>query len=211
VRLNVLRMIEAYADPDDFSDDAQTAARAAQAFSLVQAAREAAGLDAPDEAIASYRAAVKAAPTEALILLEFGRFLYEQHMHEEAADVVETSTRYGSAAYGGFYYLAQIRYASGRMDDAWATAARARELQPNRPGLIDLCANIARKLGRLDEAVELAKAHLSMDPGSERSRQRLQELITQVKAQRARAAQADSGKGLLSVVGAGARRKRTDG
>ncbi len=207
VRLNVLRMIEAYADPDDVADDAQTAARAAHAFSLVQAAREAAGLDAPDEAIANYRAAVEAAPTEALILLEFGRFLYEQRMHEEAANVVETSTRHGSGPYGGFYYLAQILYASRRMEEARTAAVKARELQPNRPGLIDLSANIARKLGNLDEAIELSKAHLGMDPGSAPSRQRLEELIRQAKAQRARA-QADAGKGPLSIVQAGARRKR---
>jgi Tfp pilus assembly protein PilF len=208
VRLNVLRMIEAYADPDDTSDDAQTAARAAHAFSLVQAAREAAGLDAPDEAIANYRKAVEAAPAEALILLEFGRFLYEQRMHDEAASMVEASTRYGSSGYGGFYYLAQILYASKRLEEAHAAAARAREVQPNRPGLLDLSANIARKLDLLAEAIELSKAHLAMDPGSEPSRLRLQELIIQAKAQRNRAARTGGAKGVLDIVQAGARRKR---
>lgn len=211
VRLNVLRMVEAYADPDDATDDAQTAARAAQAFSLVQAAREAAGLDAPDEAIANYRAAVEASPTEALILLEFGRFLYEQRMHEEAAGLVEASTRYGSGPYGGYYYLAQILYASKRFEEAYSIAAKAREVQPSRPGLLDLSANIARKLGLLEEAIEFAKAHLETDPSSKPSRQRLIDLVTQFKAERAAAAKSDSTKKVLSIVPAAGRRTRARG
>lgn len=209
VRLNVLRMIEAYADPDEVSDDAGVAGRAAHAFSLVQAAREAAGLDAPDEAIANYRAAVQAAPNEALILLEFGRFLYEQHAHEEAASLVEASTRYGSGPYGGFYYLAQILYAAKRLEEAHAAAARARELQPNRPGLIDLSANIARRLDLLDEALELSKAHLEMDPGSPASRQRLVELHAQIKTRRAAGKRGSKAEG--GVVPLAAHRKRAGG
>jgi predicted Zn-dependent protease len=180
--LNVLRMVEAYADPEESTDDLQ-ASRATEAFALVQTAREAAGLDAPDEAIAAYRRAVEAAPTEALILLEFGRFLYEQHMNDEAAEMIETSTRHGSGGYGGFYYLAQVLYASRRMEEAAEAAAKARELQPTRPGVIDLSANIARKIGRLEEAIELSRMHLELEPGSAQSRERLQNLIAQANAQ----------------------------
>jgi tetratricopeptide (TPR) repeat protein len=176
VRLNVLRMIEAYRDPHESTDDLQ-ASRAIEAFHLVQTAREAAGLDAPDEAIAAYRKAVEAAPEEALILLEFGRFLYEQHMPEEAADMLEASTRHGSGPYGGFYYLAQVLYASKRLEEAAAAAAQAREFQPTRPGVIDLSTNIARRLGQLDEAVKFGKMHLQLEPDSVQSRERLQALM----------------------------------
>ena len=208
VRLNVLRMIQAYADPDESPDDLQ-ASRATEAFALVQIAREAAGLDAPDEAIAAYRAAVKAAPDEALILLEFGRFLYEQQQKDEAARMIEASTRYGSGSYGGFYYLAQVYFASHRLEEAHEAATQARELQPTRPGVIDLSANIARRLGRLEEAIEFAKAHLELDPSSEPSRERLQALHAQMKADRA-SPPPGRHEGLKSFLGqaVGARSKR---
>ena len=187
VRLNVLRMIEAYADPEESTDDLQ-ASRATRAFDLVQTAREAAGLDAPDEAIAAYRAAVEEAPNEALILLEFGRFLYEQRQNDEAVALIEASARCGSGSYGGYYYLAQVLYASRRLEEAEEAVARAREFQPTRPGVIDLATNIARKLGRLKEALELNRAHLKLDPSSESSQARLQELQAEMKQVQARAA-----------------------
>ncbi len=207
VRLNVLRMIEAYAESDEAPEEA-SAARAAHAFSLVQTAREAAGLDAPDEAVAAYRAAVEAAPGEGLILLEFGRFLYEQRAYEEAAGMVEASTRHGSGAYGGYYYLSQIYYAGKRMEDAYFAAAKARELQPTRPGVIDISANIARKLGRLQEAVELSKLHLKLEPKSEASRQRLEALLAQAKAARLGGSGPEAIKALLTAGPAAIRRKR---
>ena len=208
VRLNVLRMIEAYADPEESPDDLQ-ASRATHAFALVQTAREAAGLDAPDEAIAAYRAALEAAPTEGLILLEFGRFLYEQRQNEEAARLIETSTRFGSASYGGYYVLAQVLYASRRYEEAAAAIAKAREVQPTRPGVIDLAANIARKLGNLQEAIDLTRAHLKLDPSSEGSKTRLQQLTDEMKAVRVRAGgDPESIQALLNRAAAQTRRRR---
>jgi tetratricopeptide (TPR) repeat protein len=201
VRLNVLRMIEAYAE-DGEAAGAEQASRAADAFTLVQAAREAAGLDAPDEAISAYRAAVEAAPDEALILLEFGRFLYEQKSYEEAATLVEASTRNGSGGYGGYYYLAQILYAARRVGEAHAAAAKAREFQPTRPGVLDISATIARKLGRIEEALELAKAHLELEPKSESSRRRYEILLEESR----KPANARVLKGIFSQPGKRARR-----
>ncbi len=180
VRLNVLRMIEAYAE-EDAEPDTTPAARAASAFALVQTAREAAGLDAPDDAIAAYRAAVEAAPTEGLILLEFGRFLFEQKFFDEAARLVETSTHHGSGAYGGFYYLAQIHHAAKRFQEAYEAAAKARQLQPTRPGVLELSANVSRRLGLLEEALVFAEAHLALEPQSETSRQRCEALRAELK------------------------------
>ena len=201
VRLNVLRMIEAYADPHESTDDLQ-ASRAIEAFHLVQTAREAAGLDAPDEAIAAYRKAVEAAPKEALILLEFGRFLYEQRMPEEAAEMLEASTQHGSGPYGGFYYLAQVLYASKRLEEAAEAADKAREFQPTRPGVVDLSANIARRLGRLEDAIKFGKMHLQLEPDSLQSRERLQQLNDQKAAGKAvlRAAKA-ARRTQLQIVG----------
>ncbi len=175
VRLNVLRMIEAYADRDG-AETSDQASRATQAFALVQAAREAAGLDAPDETIAAYRAAVAIAPEEGLILLEFGRFLHEQKAFDEAAEVVLAATGKGAGRYGGFYNLAQIYSAAKRYDDAWTALAKAREFQPTRLGVLDLSANVARRLGRLDEALAFAEKHLAMEPASETSKARLEAL-----------------------------------
>ena len=208
VRLNVLRMVQAYADPDESPDDLQ-ASRATEAFALVQTAREAAGLDAPDEAIAAYRSAIEAAPEEALILLEFGRFLYEQRQKEEAARMIEASTRHGSGSYGGYYYLAQVYYASQRFEEAAEAATQARAHQPTRPGVIDLSANIARRLGRLEEAIAFGKAHLELDPSSEPSRERLEALHRQMKSQRAEAGAREGIKALLGQASARPRRIRS--
>jgi tetratricopeptide (TPR) repeat protein len=205
VRLNVLRMVQAYADPDESPDDLQ-ALRATKAFSLVQTAREAAGLDAPDEAIAAYRAAIEAAPDEALILLEFGRFLYEQQQKDEAARMIEASTRFGSGSYGGYYYLAQVYYASHRLEEAFEAVAQAREHQPTRPGVIDLSANIARRLGRLEEAIAFGKTHLELDPSSDASRERLETLHRQFKEERAK--EAAPREGIRSLLGQTAARSK---
>ena len=203
VRLNVLRMVEAYAD-DAEGVDVDQAKRAASAFALVQTAREAAGLDAPDDAIAAYRAAVEMAPAEGLILLEFGRFLYEQRLLDDAARMVEQSTRHGAGGYGGFYYLAQIYSSARRYEDAWEAAAKARELQPTRPGVIALSANIARKLGRYDEALALTDAHLELEPDSEPSKLRRAALLEEMKP---KPAAAEYIRGLLRPA-TPARRKR---
>ena len=206
VRLNVLRMIEAYADPEESADDLQ-ASRATRAFDLVQTAREAAGLDAPDEAIAAYQAAVEAAPNEALILLEFGRFLYEQRQNDEAIGMIEASTRCGSGSYGGYYHLAQVLYASRRLEEAEEAVTRARQFQPTRPGVVDLAANIARKLGRLKEALELTQAHLKLDPSSASSQGRLQELQQQMNAASVRST-AGRPEGIKTLLGQAAVRRR---
>ena len=102
--------------------------------------------------------------------------------------MIEASARCGSGSYGGYYYLAQVLYASRRLEEAEEAVARAREFQPTRPGVIDLATNIARKLGRLKEALELNRAHLKLDPSSESSQARLQELQAEMKQVQARAA-----------------------
>ncbi len=118
----------------------------------------------------------------AVAWLEFGRFLYEQRAYDEAASLVEEANRCGAAGYGGFYYLAQILYAAKRLDEAAVAAEQAREMQPTRPGVIDLSANIARKLGLIDEAIAFAETHLALEPKSEASRQRLENLQAQARS-----------------------------
>jgi tetratricopeptide (TPR) repeat protein len=206
VRMNVLRMTEAYGD--DSEDGGQASRAAASAFALVQRAREAAELDAPDEAIAAYEAAVEAAPNEALILLEFGRFLAEQHNFAQAAALLEASTREGSGPYGGYYHLARAYGAIKLLTKAHEAIAKAREFQPNRPAVVDFSANIARKLDLLDEAIVFAEAHLKLEPDSEPSKARLEALRAQLAA---RPAPAERLKELLAAGAEGARRRRSRG
>ena len=200
VRLNVLRMIEAYAD-EEFDLDSAPAARAANAFALVQTAREAAGLDAPEDAIAAYRDAVAAAPTEGLILLEFGRFLYEQKLFDEAAEMLEASTANGAGAYGAYYYLARCHYAAKRFQEAFDVCIKAREHQPTRSGVLELSSNVARRLGLLEDALGFAEALLALEPGSEAAKVRCESLRAQLKPSMPQA--------LKSLIAAGgARRSR---
>ncbi len=187
VRLNVLRMIEAYADQDEETIDTAAADRAIAAFALVQTAREAIGLDDPDDAIAAYAQAVEAAPTEGLILLEFGRFLYEQKMFDESAVMLEAATREGGGSYGAFYYLARSLYASKRFDEAYETCAKAREHQPTRSGVLELSSNAARRLGKLEEALRFAEALLALEPDLETAKARCEALRAELKPGMSRA------------------------
>ena len=154
------------------------------------------------------RAKAPAAPTEALILLEFGRFLLEQRLYEQAAGLIEASTRHGSGPYGGYLQLAKVYTLSKKLPQAYEAVAKAREFQPNRPAALDLSANLARKLDLLDEALTFAEAHLKLEPESEPSRARLEALRAQLQARPIEGEPATAE--LLQIV-AGGRRKRSRG
>ena len=173
VRLNVVRMLEAYAGQDADGSKAEAAGRG---FAEVQAAREALAAGATARAWAAYRAAVQAAPDEGLILLEYGRFLKVRRRLGEAALMVERSLANGSAAYGGWLTMGQIHRAAGRWPQAYEAAARAREFQPKHPGVLNLSADAARRLGRRDEALAFAEMHLALGPTSAASRRRVESL-----------------------------------
>ncbi len=169
VRLNVLRMIEAYAEPDEADGPARDQApAAARAFDLVKAAKDALARGEKGEASRLFRAAAESAPTEGLVLLDYGRFLLDQKQAEKAATWLEASVRHGGGAYGGHYYLAQALRVAHRYRDAHKAAAAAREVQPTRPGLLHLSADIALKLKLYDEAKALVAACAVVDPGSDK-------------------------------------------
>ncbi len=159
VRLNVVRMIEAYAEDPPVGGGRQVA----EAIVKAHEARQAAAAGAVEDAIGAYRAAIAAAPDEGLILLEFGRFLFEQKQHAEAARLVEASIERGTGPYGGYLYLAQIQYAAGRYGLARDAALKAQELQPDRPGVIGMLERIAQKLDP-ETAVLKAPATVAVAP-----------------------------------------------
>jgi tetratricopeptide (TPR) repeat protein len=143
VRLNVVRMIEAYAlEPGSGGRSEEIAA----AVVKTRLARDAAARGAVDEAVAAYRQAVAAAPGEGLVMLEFGRFLYELKAYDEAALMVEASVRRGTGPYGAYLYLAQIHYAARRYELAEEAIASAAALQPDRPGVVGMARRIKDKL-----------------------------------------------------------------
>ena len=183
VRLNVLRMIEAYAagpepgaGPRDLSAEEAALNSVSRGFGLVQTAREASETGDLEAAYAAFREAIRAAPGEALIHLDYGRFLLDQGRFEEARQRIKASLRLGSAGYGGYYHLARALRALGRLEDALWFANRARTFQPNRLGLLALCADLAERLGRIDEALEFARVCVQQDPASEPFRRMLQRL-----------------------------------
>jgi tetratricopeptide (TPR) repeat protein len=173
VRVNVLRMLEAYADQ---ADETGKAERSGRAFAEVQAAREAVSAGDDAAAAAAYRAALKAAPEEGLILMEFGRFLHGRRKFAEAAELAGRAVHLGAGPYGGWLLLAQTRFAQRRYPEADAAAEEARRVQPNHASVVNVSAEIARRLGRTDEALTLARRHLELVPDSEPSRRRVQTL-----------------------------------
>ncbi len=170
VRLNVLRMVEAYGDDGGEAADERgdpTIQSVAGAFALVRSAKEAADRGEVDVATQCFEDAVRIAPAEGLILLDYGRFLFGQKQFEEASRLVRASIREGSAAYGGYFLLAQILRASGAYAQAFKAARLARNLQPTRPGLLHLSAEIAEKLERYEEALAFAETCMTLEPASE--------------------------------------------
>ena len=173
VRLNVLRMLQAYSqEPGNVGE----ALAALSAYDHIHKAREAVAWDLHDKALECYRAAAAAAPEDPVITLEVGRFLLNQRRWDEALPVIEASLKGGSELYGGEFCLAKALYELKRYREAHEAGRRAREHQPNHPSVVNLCANIAVKLGLQDEALELSEQHLQMEPESESSRARLEKL-----------------------------------
>jgi tetratricopeptide (TPR) repeat protein len=178
VRLNVLRMIEAYSAAPEADEDRPPLGHEAVSagFSFVQAARDASESGDVEAAAKAFREAVRLAPGEHLIHLEYGRFLIDQGQYEEARRRLKESLRLGSAGYGGYYHLARALRGLGRLEDALWIAGRARQYQPNRPGLLAMCADIAERLGRPDEAIDYARRCLELEPESEQFRRLLERL-----------------------------------
>ncbi len=162
-------MIEAYAgnDAETAEPASEAAAAAAKAFALVQKGKEALAAGDIPKARKAFGAAAKCAPEEGLVLLEFGRFLFDQKEFTEAVHWIKLSVRRGSGAYGGYYAFAQALRGAGRYEEAYKAARRARNQQPNRPGVVHLSADIACRLGRFEEALALADACVALEPASE--------------------------------------------
>ena len=173
VRLNVLRMLQAYSsEPGEVG----AALEALEANDHIHAARQALAWDLPDRALASYRAAVAAAPQDGLVLLEVGRFLMGRKCWDEAQPIVERSLQAGAGVYGGWYCLARIHYERRRYRAAWDAAVRALEQEPDSSPLINLCADLTLRLGRREEALVFAEQHCRLEPESVASRRRLEKL-----------------------------------
>jgi tetratricopeptide (TPR) repeat protein len=181
VRLNVLRMLEAYGEDGARPEKAD---RSISAFAFAQAARDALEAGQTKAAMTAYRAAVQDGPEEGLILMEFGRFLLGLRRFAEAAKLAEASVRHGSGGYGGHWLHAQALYGLRRYTEADAAAAQARAVQPSHPGVINVSANIARKLGRLEEALDFADRHQEVAPDARGSRRRRDELARKLEQRR---------------------------
>jgi tetratricopeptide (TPR) repeat protein len=173
IRRNVLRMLEAYGEP---TPERERALAGLVAYDQVQSAREAVAWERRDRALELYRSAAAAAPEDGQILLEAGKFMIEEGRWTEALGLLEAAIRQGSEHYGGWYWLARVQYRLRRYGAAWTSAEEARRCEPRSAPVLNLCADVAAKLGRTKQALELAEQHASLEPGSKLSKSRVERL-----------------------------------
>ena len=170
VRLNVLRMIEAYAcAPAPRADSAKDRHdQALDAFGLLSVAKTAAAAGDIKVASRAFRSARQAGPSEALIALEYGQFLLGEGAFDGARQQFKAAVRLGGARYGGHYQLAKAFRGLGRFEDALRSCEAALKYEPTRTGVLYLSADLLGRLGRYPEAVALAERCVSLEPATER-------------------------------------------
>ena len=173
IRRNVLRMLESYGEP---TPERERALAGLPAYDHVQSAREALEWDRKDRALELYRAAAAAAPEDAQILLEAGKFLIGEGHWAEALKLLETALQHGSEHYGGWYWVARAQFRLRRYRQAWAAVEEARKREPKSAPVLNLSADVADKLGQTKQALELAEEHARLEPGSDASRTRVDRL-----------------------------------
>ena len=173
VRRNVLLMLEAYGEPTPARG---RALEALKAYDQLQLAREALAWDREDKALDLYRAAAAAAPEDAVVLVEAGRFLMKRRRWAEASRLLEAALEHGGEHYTGWYWLARIRHRQHRYAAAWEAAQEARRREPQHTPVLNFCADLATRLGKLDEALACAEEHARLEPGSASSQARLKRL-----------------------------------
>ncbi len=184
VRLNVLRMIEAYtAGPAQAANAAKGRHELAiEAFGLTKHAKTAAAAGDADGARTQFLAARNLAPGEALIALAFGEFLLDVADFDAARVQFKAAARLGGGRYGAYYQLAKAFRGLHRFGDALGACRSALTFEPTRPGLLFLCADLLGRLKRYEEAVEFAERCAALEPEDERFRDLLRRLRAKLEA-----------------------------
>ncbi|HEY5412518.1 MAG TPA: GSCFA domain-containing protein [Caulobacteraceae bacterium] len=186
VRLNVLRMIEAYAAGPEQRPGAAEAQHdfALRAFDLVSMAKADVERKDIEGARTAFRTARQIAPSEALIALAHGEFLLDLAAFDEARHEFKAAVRLGGARYGAHYQLAKALRGLGRNQEAFESCQKALTFEPTRTGLLYLCADLMGRLGRYEEAVGYAERCVGLEPETERFQQLLSRLREKTERQR---------------------------
>lgn len=161
VRLNVLRMQRAYLDGGPSGvDDAGIAGVAdgalSEAYKLTQIADRRAKAGDVLIAEALYSEAAALAPSEVLILVRWGTFLFTQERFAEAAKVLQASLDLGGRKYKAAFTLGKCLVRLRELQASISILQMAIEDEPERASVHHLLGKTLSRIGRDDEA----KVHL---------------------------------------------------
>lgn len=153
VRLNVLRMEEAYAAGAGGAERENTVDPArVQALKLAKQAKDLMKSGELQRADELFRQAVQTAPDEVLPHVHWGDFLYRRQEWECAARELQRALDLGGRHYNVAYALAKTYAKLGRWPQAEVAVRAAMEDSPDVPGPYKLLSKVLKRQGREAEA-----------------------------------------------------------
>jgi tetratricopeptide (TPR) repeat protein len=153
VRLNVLRMEDAYTSRADAVDRHQAVdAARIQALKLAKEAQDLVRSGEFDRADELFRQAVQIAPDEVLPHVHWGESLYRRREWEEAARQLQAALDLGGRQYDVAYILGKTYTKLAKWNEAELIAKIALEDAPDSPGPYKLMGKVLKELGRKSEA-----------------------------------------------------------
>ena len=163
VRVNVLRMAQAYLQGATREEDELDAIQRAYGF-----VEESKGLLAAGDASgarARLQEATRVAPGEPAIRFHYASFLLDHRAYLEAIPEALAATTCATPPRKAHYLLGRAYHAAGLHEPAYAALHTALLAQPLSPGLLRLLAMVCEQLGKLEEGLKHIEAALQLlDP-----------------------------------------------
>jgi len=120
----------------------------------------------PDEAIASYREALKINPNDAVAHRHLGRILFREGQYDAAIEPLRTALRLDPFSEVGTVWLADAYWAVGRSEEAMFQLRRSIEERPDFPQTHDRVATYLAQGGETVEAMHHILQARELDPSS---------------------------------------------
>ncbi|MBO9669759.1 MAG: GSCFA domain-containing protein [Sphingobium sp.] len=158
VRLNVLRMQNAYLVRDSEEPAATRTIDQGRALALV---KEAAILAASNDFQAAenlFKQAALLVPDEPIVRFRWGRFLFKQARYAEASEQMKMALDLGAGSHEMAYNLAKCYWKLGKFRETALTAQIAIQIDPDEFRPYELAANAFRRLGENDDAEAMMSA-----------------------------------------------------
>lgn len=152
VRLNVLRMEQAYGARPDDGDTSSLASDRVGALALAKHAKELVETGEFDEADKLFEQATMAAPEEIIPHVHWGESLYRRQKWEGACRELQAALALGGRQYNIAYILGKSYAKRFKWAEAEPVAKIAIEDSPDDPGPFKLMAKVLKSLGRASEA-----------------------------------------------------------